>query len=86
MSRRKIIPSAALQPMQCRMARVALGWTLDELAAASGVGRRAILRFEQSQSRLHARNAAMVRQALETAGIRFIDEGEFAGGVAPPEK
>lgn len=72
--------------MQCRMARVGLGLTLDALAASCGVGRTAILRFEQGLSRLHRRNAVAVRQALEAAGIRLIDEGEFAGGVAPPEK
>ncbi len=68
------------------MGRVALGWTLDELAAASGVGRQAILRFEQGKSRFHRKNAASVRSAMEAAGIRFIDEGEFAGGLAPSEK
>jgi transcriptional regulator with XRE-family HTH domain len=70
--------------MQCRLGRVALGWTLDALAAASGVNRTSILRFEQGQSRFHPRNAVAVRQALEAAGIRFIDEGEFAGGIVPP--
>lgn len=70
--------------MQCRMARVALGWTLDALAAACGVNRTSILRFEQQKSRPHPRNARAIRQALEAAGIRFIDEGEFAGGVVPP--
>ena len=28
--------------VQCRMARAALGWSLDDLAAASGVSRRTI--------------------------------------------
>jgi transcriptional regulator with XRE-family HTH domain len=68
------------------MARVSLGWTLDELAAASCVGRQAILRFEQDKSRLHERNALAVRRALEAGGVRFINDGEFAGGVAPPEE
>lgn len=68
------------------MARVSLGWTLDELAATSGVGRQAILRFEQDKTRFHPRNAVKVRKALEAGGVRFIDEGEFVGGVVPPEK
>jgi len=68
------------------MARVSLGWTLDELATASGVGRQAILRFEQGKSSFHKKNALVVRGALEAAGVRFIDEGELAGGVVPPEE
>lgn len=70
--------------MQCRLGRVALGWTLDALAAASGVNRTSILRFERRESTPHPRNLQALRQALEAAGIRFIDAGEYAGGVAPP--
>lgn len=70
--------------MQCRMARAALGWSLDEAAAASGVNRRTILRYEQRESAMRRRNLEALRCTFEAQGVRFIDEGEFAGGLAPP--
>ena len=66
------------------MARAALGWSLDALAAASGVNRRTILRFEQSEATTRSKTIQALRRAFEAAGIRFIDEGDFSGGVAPP--
>lgn len=64
------------------MARAALQWSLDAVGAASGVSRRTILRLEQGHS-LQLRKLEAIRRAFEAAGIRFIDAGEFAGGVAP---
>lgn len=66
------------------MARSALGWSLDTLAAASGVNRRTILRFEQGEGVTRPKTTVAIRKALKRAGIRFIDGGEFAGGVVPP--
>jgi transcriptional regulator with XRE-family HTH domain len=65
------------------MARAALGWSLDDLAAASGVSRRTIARFESGESVLPPRVQAL-RQALEAKGILFIDSGHLAGAVIPP--
>ncbi|MDQ4087130.1 MAG: transcriptional regulator [Pseudomonadota bacterium] len=64
------------------MARAALQWSLDDIAAASGVSRRTALRLEQGES-LQTRNAAAIRRAYEDAGLRFLDDGEDAGGVVP---
>ena len=69
--------------VQCRMARAALGWTLDDLAAASGVSRRTIARFEAGESVLPAR-VQKLREALEEKGVVFIAGGHLAGGVVPP--
>lgn len=69
--------------VQCRMARAALGWTLDDLAAASGVSRRTIARFEAGETVLPARVQKM-RDALEARGCVFIESGGFEGGVVPP--
>jgi transcriptional regulator with XRE-family HTH domain len=65
------------------MARAALGWSLDALAAATGLNRKTILRLERGQP-LHRRNLQSIRRAFEAAGMRFIDEGDDAGGVVPP--
>jgi transcriptional regulator with XRE-family HTH domain len=73
---------AALTPQQCRMARAALSWSRDELAAASGVSWRTITRFEAGESVLPPRVQAM-RRALEGGGVMFIDSGRLRGGVIP---
>jgi len=79
--RGSVVPGAILNVVQCRMARPALGWTLNYLAA-SGVSRRTIARFEARESVLPPR-VQKLREAIETYGILFIDSGHLAGGVIP---
>jgi transcriptional regulator with XRE-family HTH domain len=67
------------------MARAALGWSLDDLAAASGVSRRTLARFEAGETVLPGRVKAL-RHALEAEGILFIDSGRLARGVIPPKE
>lgn len=67
------------------MARAALGWTLDDLAAASGISRRTVARFEAGESVLPAR-VQKLREAFESHGIVFVDSGSVAGGVIPPRQ
>lgn len=62
------------------MARAALGWTLDALAAASGINRKTILRFERQEVSARSATLHALRQAFEAAGVRFADDG----GVFPP--
>lgn len=66
------------------MARAGLGWSRDDLAAASHVSWRTITRFEAGESVLPPRVQAL-RRALEGSGILFIDSGHLAGGVIPPQ-
>jgi transcriptional regulator with XRE-family HTH domain len=65
------------------MARAALGWTLDDLAAASGVSRRTVARFEAGELVLPAR-VQKLHDALQAEGVAFIASGPFAGAVIPP--
>jgi transcriptional regulator with XRE-family HTH domain len=62
------------------MARAALGWSLDELAAASGVNRKTILRFERDEAASRPTSLEAIRRAFEATGVRFAD----GGGVFPP--
>jgi transcriptional regulator with XRE-family HTH domain len=73
-----------LNIIQCRMARTALDWSLQDLADASGVSRRTIARFEAGESVLPARVRAL-RYAFEANGVLFIEGGQHAGGVIPPQ-
>lgn len=73
-----------LLPVQCRMARAALGWSVDQLAAAAGVDRKTILRFEQGSTAPRAANLEAMQRALEAAGIEFLIAASGAAAVAAP--
>lgn len=62
------------------MARAALGWSLDDLAAEAGMDRKTILRFEQGKTTPRADNMKAIGHAFERNGVRFVEEG----GVYPP--
>ena len=57
-------------PLQCRMARAALGWGVRELAAAAKVSTDTVARFERGDE-LRARTIDALQRALETAGVEF---------------
>jgi transcriptional regulator with XRE-family HTH domain len=67
-------------PVQCRMARAALGLGVRELAAAAKVASDTIVRFERGDE-LKARTVEAIRDALESAGVEFIDENGGGPGV-----
>ncbi|MFE8873401.1 helix-turn-helix domain-containing protein [Acetobacter persici] len=65
--------------VQCKMARVAVGWGVRELAAAADVSPNTIARLERGEE-LKASTIEAIRSALEAAGVEFIPEnGEGAG-------
>jgi transcriptional regulator with XRE-family HTH domain len=57
-------------PVQCRMARAALGLGVRELAAASKVSIDTIARFERGDE-LKERTIDALQKALEAAGVEF---------------
>ena len=57
-------------PLQCRMARAALGWGVRELAAAAKVSTDTVARFERGEE-LKERTIDALQRALEAAGIEF---------------
>ena len=70
-----------LTPAQCRAARGLLDWSQLELARLAGVG---IVTIRQLEAGSHAPRRAtldVVRRALETAGVEFIDENGGGSGV-----
>lgn len=68
---------------QCRMARVGLGWSLDDLAAATEMSKRTIIRHEWDQTVLLSENAAKLRAAFEAAGVVFIERRGHVGATVP---
>jgi transcriptional regulator with XRE-family HTH domain len=59
-------------PVQCRMARAAIGLSVRKLAAAAKVSPETVIRFERGE-KLRKRTVDSLRQVLEAAGLEFTD-------------
>ena len=75
---------------QCRAARALLDWRQPDLAAASGITSQTIVRFERGQRMPHVGTLAALREALEAAGVEFLDPNGSGPGArlrnwSPPE-
>lgn len=66
------------------MARAALRWSIDDLAAAAKLGRATLARFELGQP-VAAETISKAKSAFERAGVVFIERGVYVGGVVPPK-
>ncbi len=66
---------------QFRAARGLVGWSQSALAKASGLALSTIKRMEGDRGPLRssAENVLKVQQALENAGVAFIDESNELG-------
>lgn len=67
---------------QLRMARAALGWSIDRLAEAAEVSRSTVHRFEQGGDARQSNLIAM-QTALEAAGVEFIAAGQHSPDGGP---
>lgn len=63
-------------PGQCRAARALIGWSQDQLAAASKVAKATIANFEAGRRSPYERTLVDLQRALETAGVIFTNGGE----------
>jgi transcriptional regulator with XRE-family HTH domain len=70
-----------INSVQCKMARVALGWTAATLARAAGVGVATVNRFEAGAASPIPATIAAMQRALESAGVEFIDQNGGGAGV-----
>ena len=65
---------------QCRAARALLNWSRKQLADAAKVAERTIVDFEREARMPYDRTLRDIREALEEAGVSFVDpNGEGAG-------
>lgn len=70
-----------ITPPQCRAARGLLDWTQQELADRAGVGIVTVRQFEGGLSEPRRATVEVIRQALETAGILFLEDNGGGEGV-----
>lgn len=68
--KRDTVPDAAIGPL-IRGARAVIGWSIQDLAAASGVSGSSVRRMEEFGEGPRPKIRQAVRQAFESAGIRF---------------
>jgi transcriptional regulator with XRE-family HTH domain len=70
-----------LTASQCRAARGLLDWTQQELADAARIGVATIRQFEGGATEPRQATLILLRQALESAGVEFIEENGGGPGV-----
>lgn len=70
---------------QCKMARVATGLGLRELAEKAGVSPNTISRLERGEV-LKPTTITTIKNVLEAAGIEFIEENGGGAGVRFKDK
>jgi transcriptional regulator with XRE-family HTH domain len=68
---------------QVKAARALLGWSQADLAGHSGVSEPTVARLESMDGVLGGREgtAKKIQQAIEAAGVEFIDENGGGPGV-----
>jgi transcriptional regulator with XRE-family HTH domain len=74
-SQPRVMPTAA----QLRAARALLAWTMEDLAARSGVSSRTIRRAEETDQAVAVRTLRRLAAAYEAAGIEFLGENNDRG-------
>ncbi|MER8523749.1 MULTISPECIES: helix-turn-helix transcriptional regulator [unclassified Mesorhizobium] len=70
-----------ISPQQLRAARALIDWTREDLANASGITVRTLVRIENAQTTSRQTTFDALVAALETAGIEFIPENGGGAGV-----
>jgi transcriptional regulator with XRE-family HTH domain len=73
--------SSSISRQQVRTARQLLGWSLSDLAAHVGVWRATAWAFEAGKEPAEVFDLGIVRRALESAGVIFVDENGEGPGV-----
>jgi transcriptional regulator with XRE-family HTH domain len=67
-------------PVQCWLARTALGWTATDLARAADVSPPTVRRFERG-GEVRSNLVEAIQHALENAGVILIDADNGGPGV-----
>jgi transcriptional regulator with XRE-family HTH domain len=70
-----------MTPSQCRAARSLLDMTQSQLANAAELGLSTVVDFERERRSVSEEAAHALRNALEIAGVEFIDENGGGLGV-----
>lgn len=69
-----------MKPIQCKLARVALGWGVRDLAREAGVSPTTVAKFEGGE-KLRDGTVAQLKETMERAGVVFIPQNGGGPGV-----
>lgn len=72
----------SITPVQSRMARAALGWSIDDLGGRANVRAATVSSFERGGDS-YASTVLKLRTALEAGGVVFVgtNEASLSGGA-----
>jgi transcriptional regulator with XRE-family HTH domain len=70
-----------IKAMQSRAARGLLRWSQDRLAREAGVSTLTVLNFEAGLTKPIPATLEMIKQALERAGVEFVEKDGKFGAV-----
>ena len=70
-----------MTPAQCRAARALIELTQPGLASAASVGLSTIVDYERQRRTVYREAVEKMQNALEQAGVEFIDENGGGAGV-----
>ena|SRR5215472_8917417 len=77
-------PGPMLRGFQIRLARLAIGWTQQELADKAQLGVATIQRAEHADvPSVTGSNLFAIQRALEQEGVTFVDDAEASLGGGP---
>jgi transcriptional regulator with XRE-family HTH domain len=71
---------AAIVPVQCFLARAALGWTKSDLARAAGMSEYVVRNFERGGA-VRAPTVKAIQRTLKKAGVIWIDANDGGPGA-----
>lgn len=75
-----------IRPIQSRMARAALGWSLQDLAREADLGIATVSRFEVGTAATNRTTLSRIRRTFEAAGMRFLENGCVCPPSGPEEQ
>ena len=81
MVKKSFTSTGTVTPAQIKAARAWLGLSQDDLAAKTGLARRAIQDFENGKREPQPRTRRDLRNAFEQLGLEFLFIGERAVGI-----
>ena len=70
-----------ITPAQCRAARSLLGLSQEDLCKLADVSRAPVAGFEGGKTKTYASTLDKLRDALEGAGVEFLDANNGGPGV-----
>lgn len=76
----------ALTPQQCRAARGLIGMSQEELRQTAKVTIKTLSDFEAGKTTPYVTTLEKLRNALETAGVSFVDPNGMGPGVRLRER